>query len=158
MPSGNAIAMQNLLRLEALTLDKRYRDRYNKTLTCFLGKETSGLAGYAEMLSSLELSLTPPVEIVIATGDDKSMAEPFLNELNKYYLPQAQVIVTSSLEQNNKWNEVVPFASDRKLIDGKTTVYVCSHGSCQLPVTDLSAFAGQLEQLSQVSSNGKLSL
>jgi hypothetical protein len=148
LPSGNAVALQNLLRLQALTLNDSYRKRFEKTLSCFLGKETGGLAGYSDMLVAWETSCLPPIEIVISTVQDKSEAAPFLRELRRRFLPRTNVIVLSQQANNQDLEHLVPFAANRSLTTTKTTAFICQNGRCQLPLVDLDRFASQLNDLS----------
>lgn len=133
-----------------LTLDVDYKMRFEKALSCFLGKDSGGLAGYSEMLSAFELSMAKPVEIVIATESGLDEAEPFLNAIKQYFLPQVQVITICQKDPQKMLMENIPYLYSHQALDGKTTAYVCREGSCQMPTTDLASFDKQLQHLAQI--------
>jgi len=41
----------------------------------------------------------------------------------------------------------VPLLEGRAAVDGKATAYVCRNYACELPVTERTALAGQLDAL-----------
>ena len=76
-PSGNSVALMNLLRLHELTTDDGYRVPADKLLRAFAGT----IRGSAEMLLALDFRLDSPKEIVIVTAGDRGRADPFLEAL-----------------------------------------------------------------------------
>ncbi len=149
LPSGNSICARNLQRLYILTLDVTYKTRFEKLISCFLGKESGGLAGYSEMLSAFELSMVKPVEIVIVTPSSLEEAKPFLNAIKQYFLPQVQVLLTNQKNPRKTLGENIPYLYSHQALEEKTTAYICREGSCQMPTTDLASFDKQLQHLAQ---------
>ena len=56
------------------------------------------------------------------------------------YQPNKVVV----LAENGENAEVIPLLAERKMIDGKTTVYVCENFVCQRPVTKTEDLKEQL--------------
>ncbi len=146
LPSGNSITIQNLFRFYTLTLENDYKIRFEKAISCFLGKETGGLAGYSEMLAAFELSIIKPIEIVIVFSTDLVETTPYLNAIKRHFLHQAQVFAICGQNPDKELLAKIPYLRGRRLVDGKTTVYLCQEGSCNLPVTDLESFVKQLSK------------
>ncbi|MEC1900744.1 hypothetical protein [Bacillus atrophaeus] len=40
-------------------------------------------------------------------------------------------------EHPDQCKDIAPFAADYRIIDGKTTVYICENFACQQPTTDI---------------------
>src|SRR5439155_652514 len=74
-PSGNSVAVMNLLRLSELTGDEHYRERAERALAAFGDALGHAPAGVGEMLLSLDFALDTPKEIVIVTVDERATAE-----------------------------------------------------------------------------------
>ena len=65
IPSGNAIATLNLLRLGAFTSNADYLVRAEKALQAFSGTLSANPTAMAELQLALDNFLTPPKEIII---------------------------------------------------------------------------------------------
>ncbi|MDP2345785.1 MAG: thioredoxin domain-containing protein [Deltaproteobacteria bacterium] len=141
-PCGNSIHAENLVRLALLTDDDAFRARAEKTFrSCgqILAKHPHALS---EMVRALVL-LERAKEIVVVTPkggiDDDGRA--LLALVRKRYLPARVVVV---VEEGSALSTLLPLARDRPARKGKTTVYVCAHGVCGLPVTDARSLLAQL--------------
>ena len=64
-PSGNSIAIANLLRLGHMTGRSDFTDSAEKALAAFSGKMTAGPTSLPQMLAAALLASTPPRQIVL---------------------------------------------------------------------------------------------
>ena len=146
-PSGNSVALLNLLRLGEFTLEDRFRKRAEKALPAFLGNDETAPVALSEMLLALDFYLDRPKEIVIVTPEgEKAAAEPFLLVLRRQFFPNRVLIVTAEGKAAASLSEIIPGVENKTAIDGKATAYVCDAGNCQLPTNDLVVFSEQLKQ------------
>jgi len=146
-PSGNSIAVLNLLRLGELTLKDIYRKRSEKALKSFLGNSDSNPLAHSEMLIALDFYLDRPKEIVIVAPKGKiKETEPFLDELRKQFLPNRTITVVTEGDNIESHARFIPIAKKKFALGGRTTAYVCEKGNCELPAKDPSLFAWQLKQ------------
>ncbi|MBW2609816.1 MAG: thioredoxin domain-containing protein [Deltaproteobacteria bacterium] len=147
VPSGNSIAVLNLLRLGEFTTDASYHSRSEKALRSFLGGSTPNPFALSEMLLALDFFMDRPREIIIVTPEgEEEKAGPFLKELIRHFIPNRILIVTSEGKSIEELSGIVPLVKDRIAMGGKTTVYVCEKGTCKLPVNDPGEFASQISQ------------
>ena len=147
-PSGNSIAVLNLLRLGELTLQDSYRKRAEKALKVFLGGPSANPLALSEMMLALDFFLDSPKEIVIVTPEGKpGGADPFLLAFRKQFLPNRILTVATDGEDIASHARLVPTAKGKTAIRGKTTAYVCENGTCQLPAKDPKLFAQQLSEV-----------
>ena len=144
VPSANAIAILNLLRLYEFTSDDDYRDRAQKALTFFGLVLDRSPAALPEMLQALDFYHDEAKEIVIVTVNDRSDAEPYLRRLGKIFLPNHVLIVVKDGDDLDQHATHIPLLEGKRALRGKTTVYVCEQGLCDLPTSDPETFAAQI--------------
>jgi uncharacterized protein YyaL (SSP411 family) len=86
------------------------------------------------MMQALHLYLGGLKEVaVIAPKNDPSFGG-MRKILRKKLFPNA--VFAFALEDDPRRNDI-PLLADKKVIDGKPTAYVCQHGACLAPVTDV---------------------
>ena len=150
-PSGNSVALLNLLRLGEYTTRDDYRVRAEKMLTTFLGSTSAQPMALSEMLLALDFHTDQAKEIVIVAPPGKTdEAEPYLKELRKQFLPNRILMVASEGKNLESQARLVPVAGGKLALKGKATAYVCEKGVCQLPATDPAMFAQQIGKVEKL--------
>ncbi len=140
LPSGNAIAMHNLLRLSRLTGDTKLEKEAAGIADHFAGIAGQAPSGMTHMLSAVLLAGHPAQEIVFAGEKDSQSAKDMLELMRSQYHPHTVV-----LWQDDGLGELAPYTRGQKSLDGKLTVYVCEDFQCQLPVTDIRVLRSLLD-------------
>lgn len=150
-PTGNSVALMNILRLHELTTDDHYRQRAERALKFFSPTLTQAPAALSEMLLALDFHLDKPKAVVIINPKSKGEADSFLKQLREYYLPNRVLVVT---EQNKvrSLEKAIPLLQGKVAMNGKTTAYVCENGICQYPTGDPKVFR---DQITLKNTNGK---
>jgi hypothetical protein len=150
-PSGNSVAVLNLLRIGEFTLMDNYRRRAEKALKSFLGGSSSNPLALSEMMLALDFYLDNPKEIVIVAPEGKlDEADPFLREFRKQFLPNRILSVATEGKDIESHARLIPVARGKFAIKGKTTAYVCEKGTCKLPAQDPKLFARQLQEVEKL--------
>jgi uncharacterized protein YyaL (SSP411 family) len=146
-PSGNSVALMNLVRLHELTTDDRYRLSAENLLEGFGSTLRRSPNALSEMLLGLDFWLDSPKEIVISTTHGTEQAEPFLDVLRQTFLPNKVVVVVPQRGAESKAHaKLVPLTRGKVARKGNATAYVCERGVCDLPTTDVEVFSRQLER------------
>jgi len=120
LPSGNSIMAYCLVRLSQITGDDNYRQMAERQLA-FLSSEAENYpAGYSMFLTALLVYLHPAkkITVVLAEGD---CAEKIIRRLPLY--SEIKILAGETDEY--------------KLLDGKTTYYICENYTCLPPVNSL---------------------
>jgi len=155
LPSGNSIAILNLLRLSEFTTQSSYRKRAEKALMFFSGTLTSNPFSLSEMLLTYDFFTDSPKEIIIVSpGGKKSEVDSFLSVFRKQYLPNRILSVVIKGNDLKSHAKVIPLIQGKIPQTGKTTAYVCESGVCKLPTTEPEVFARQIktvEKLTEIS-------
>ena len=140
-PSGGSMATLVLLRLAALTGERRYRDAADRALasvTPFLARYPTGFANW---LSAAALAVEGIQEVAIV-GDPADGATHALVAAARAGEP-ANVVVALSADPPDS---VIPLLADRAMVGGEPTAYVCRDFACRLPVTEPDALRVQLAE------------
>ena len=143
-PSGNAVAVQNLLRLAEWTLNTGYRQRAQRCLRAFASELKQRPTGMPRLLSALDFFLDRPKEIAIVKASTDDTAEPFLEQLRRHFLPNRVLTIVTQGDELATHQQVVPWLEAKRAIKGKVTAYVCEQHVCSLPTSDPGIFAKQL--------------
>jgi len=141
IPSGNSVAIYDLLRLGKLTMKQEYIDRAEQALKSFAGTISSNPSAYSQMLIALDFYLGPTKEVVIA-GDSKQ-THKMIERVNSHYLPRKVILFNPAGEAGKRIQSLVSFLQTMPAKDGDPTAYVCENFICQLPTKDLT----KLDQL-----------
>ena len=141
VPSGNSLALDNLLRLWSFTDDDSYRQGAERLMGAFSG----GLARYAtaapRFLMGVDRYSDIPREIVIVEREGGSGAA-LQDVLRRRFLPNRVALVV-----RDDHNLDLPLLHGKRVMDGDATAYVCERGRCELPTSDPRVFAQQLDTI-----------
>jgi uncharacterized protein YyaL (SSP411 family) len=141
-PSGNSVALDNLIRLHAWTDDDQYRSRYEQLLVSLSAiMERAGQA-VPGALRSFQLASGRFLQVALTRGERFDAMSSVFRDM---WLPHAVHCTAPAEGADDELVEHVPWLEEKQSLDGAATAYVCEHGSCELPVTTPEAFVGQLE-------------
>jgi uncharacterized protein YyaL (SSP411 family) len=143
LPSGNAVAMLNLLRLGRFTGDADLEDRAFKIQKAFSEQVRQFPSGYTQFLSAVDFGLGASHDVVIAGSLG---AKEMLDALRSRFSPNQVLVFRPAGEESAGIDAVASFAKNYAPVNGKATAYVCSGRSCKDPTTevkDLLALLGQ---------------
>lgn len=149
VPSGNSVAGYVLQRLANLTANKRYIEMANKQLRFLAGQVQDYPTGHCFSLIAFLGALYPSKQIVcVAAGNPSSGAnnreESDLEnhtELSDYLAEHFEpntVALLKSEENLDALLEVADYVEDYRMINDKTTYYVCENHNCLAPTNELS--------------------
>jgi uncharacterized protein YyaL (SSP411 family) len=149
-PSGNSIALGNLLRLHELTGDDRFRDGAEALLRAFGPALARAPQALPQMLCGVDFFLDRPKEIVLVTPPDGG-AEPLLAALRERFVPNRALVVVAEGAPQRALAATVPLVTEKAAQGGRATAYVCERRVCQRPTSDPDAFARELERVAPLS-------
>jgi uncharacterized protein YyaL (SSP411 family) len=137
MPSGNSVAMLNLLRLSHLTGDTDLVKRASEMGATFSAEVGKMPSGYTQMMSALDMALGGGQEVVIVGDPDKEDTVSMLQALRRPFLPDKVVLLKRPGDDQDDIVDLAPFLKDHHQLDGKATAYVCRDHFCNNPTTDV---------------------
>ena len=132
MPSGNSIAMMNLLRLGRMIGNTEWEQMADESLKLFTKSIEQTPTSFGAALQSVDFVEGDSREIIIAGSRDHSDA--FIHQLYNHFLPRSVVILNDP--QDDLIQDLVPYLSDFGMQNGEPTAYVCQNYTCELPTND----------------------
>jgi uncharacterized protein YyaL (SSP411 family) len=144
-PSGNSIALLNLLRLAQMTDRKDFRDAAGKGLRAFASRIVAIPSAVPQMLVAFQFSLSKPKQIILVGDRGAPETSQMLNILNERFLPNRIVMLIDTEHARKSLMAYLPVVETMTRIGGKTTAYVCENYACKLPTADAVKFAELLQ-------------
>jgi uncharacterized protein YyaL (SSP411 family) len=134
-PSGNSIAILDLLRLSRIAGRDAWRVSAERALAAFSMRVLAVPEAMPQMLVALEYSQTKPAQVVLV-GSREACA-PFLREIGRRFLPNSAVLLVDGPETRSALARYAPEIASMETAGA----YVCENFACQLPITDPREFA-----------------
>ena len=134
-PSGNSIALLNLLRLHQITGRQDFESSARKSIAAFHGKLVAAPHGLPRMLAACEFDIAPRREIVVA-GDAST---PIMRALWNNFDPNR--ILLHAGPEIAAYQPAIAAMNSR---GGDTAVYVCENFACHAPAVTEQDLAGLL--------------
>ncbi|MBI3859338.1 MAG: thioredoxin domain-containing protein [Thaumarchaeota archaeon] len=140
-PSGNSVAVNNLIRLAEVIGDSALRELAANALKLFASKMEDNPAGHSCMLGAVDLLVNGQKEVVI-TANDRESAKEMTAIVRATFMPGMATIVAT---QKN----AAALAKATPLLEGrspgkKPVAYVCENFTCKLPATTPDQLREQL--------------
>jgi len=136
--SGNSIALLNLIKLSRITADSDLEDKALKIIKVFSETIKKAPEAYTQLISSFDFITGPSFEIVIVGDNNSNETKKILKAVNLAFIPNKVVILKTIDSLENKIAETPDFIKDLKMINNKSTIYVCSSFCCKLPTNDIN--------------------
>jgi len=140
LPSGNAVAMHNLLRLSRLTGDAELEAEAANLADHFAATAERAPSAVLHMLSAVLLATSNGREIVLAGDRSSAAAIAMLAIIAQYDRPDTVV-----LWHDKAIEQLAPFTRGQRTIDGKVTAYVCENFQCNQPTTSVDELRQYLQ-------------
>ena len=144
-PSGNSLALMNLLRLSLITNRDDFKRSAARTLAAFAPRLSAGAVTLPQMLAAVEFQLGAPSEIILVGEKDAADMQDLLRTLWSRFVPNRVVLLVDSAESRALLATGIESVESMTKIDGRASAYVCRNYACQLPVSEASKFAELLQ-------------
>jgi len=141
IPSGNAVAMMNQLRLSALSGDAKLAERASDVPKAFAKDLNRAPSAFIWLLAAIQQGETGSSEIVLAGERNSPEMQAMIRALNKAYHPHSVWLFATP-----ELSSLAPFTSGYSSENGKPTAYVCQGGQCSLPVNSAKEMIQQLDE------------
>jgi uncharacterized protein YyaL (SSP411 family) len=134
IPSGNSSAALGMLRLAALTGERRYEEAGTGVFALFGKPAIQHPDAFAHLLRALDFHLSPTREVALI-GDDLSNLAAVIREK-----PLFHQVLAGGPEGTNQ----PPLLANRTTVEGNAAAYICENFTCRLPVTKPDELRAQL--------------
>ncbi|CAD7014131.1 uncharacterized protein B0495.5 isoform X2 [Ceratitis capitata] len=141
-PAGNSIAARNLILLAHYLDEQSYQQRADNLLNFYADVNNFGYTLPA-MMSALLLR-DNGLDLVAVVGPDSDTTQRFVEICRKFYIPGMIIFHVDPECPDETYNQRVQ--NKFKMINGKTTVYMCHDRVCRMPVTDPEELESNLKE------------
>lgn len=138
VPSGNSMAMTNLIRLGRMLGSAELEELAEKTGGTFAGWIDRAPAAFTQFMVALDLATGPSRELVIVGRKGADDTRALIEAVSPRHLPGLVILFreAGAGEGEDPVADVAPFTKSYTAIGGKATAYVCTGFQCEQPVTD----------------------
>ena len=145
-PSGNSIALLNLIKLSRITGNSGFEEKAFAMLRTFLPEVKKSPEAYTQFISSFDYIASHSFEIVVAGDITLSQTQKILKAINSTFVPNKVVILKSNKGPESQIKEFPDFIKNLEMINNRPTVYVCSNYSCKMPTNDIDQMLNLLNK------------
>jgi uncharacterized protein YyaL (SSP411 family) len=136
-PSGNSVAMYNLLKIARLTADSKYEE-----YAAMVGRPVSDAVKqqqtmYVHLMSALDFANGPSYELVIAGDTGARDTREMIKAVHQRYLPHKVLIHRPTEEELPEIVQYAEYIRYQEDVKGKAAAYVCENFTCKIPTTDI---------------------
>ncbi len=134
IPSGNSAAAFGLLRLAALTGERRYEVAAEGVFRLFAAPAAQRPEAFGHLLRAIDFHLAPTKEVALVGEDLAELAGVVRSQLRPHLV----------LAGGPEGSEKPELLANRPAIDGAAAAYVCEGFACKQPVTDADSLSALL--------------
>jgi len=138
IPSGNSVAMLNLLRLGRMTANSDLEEKAARIGRAFARSVNQSPAAHNQLMIALDFGVGPCHEVVIAGNAQAQDTKAMVEALRTRFLPNKIVLLNPSEQESPGIARLAEFTKNQSSIGGKATAYVCQNHNCKLPTTDIN--------------------
>jgi uncharacterized protein YyaL (SSP411 family) len=138
VPSGNAVAFYNLLRLARITGNADLEERAAQIGRAFSEQVQKVPSGYTQFLVAVDFAIGPSYEVVIAGKPGARDTVEMIQAVQQRYFPNHVLLFHPWDESRSEIEKLAEFVKLQNPLNGKATVYVCLAQACKTPTTLVS--------------------
>ncbi len=137
IPSGNSVAMLNLLRLNRITANTNLEEKAQMLGRAFSKNVKEFPAAHTQLIAALDFGIGPSYEVVIVGDSEARDTKSMLKAVRSQYIPNKVLLFRQTEKEIPDIVSVAEFTKSQLSLGGKATAYVCLNYICKLPTTDI---------------------
>ncbi len=144
-PSGNAVALLNLLRLARITGNVDYDQKAGRLISIFAEAARYGASAYTQFMIAADFALGPAFEIVIVGDLNAADTQAMLKALQQRFIPNKVLLHRPDGKSAGAIGQIAPFVETQTALDNKATAYICQNFACRRPTNNLEEMLALLD-------------
>jgi uncharacterized protein YyaL (SSP411 family) len=145
IPSGNSVALMNLIRLARMTGDAGLEELAVQAARSFFSPVRQVPSAHAYFLCALDYLFGPSHEVVIVGKPDAADTREMLRALQTSFLPRVSFLLSPAGAKDAGIVQIAAFTRQQSAVGNHATAYVCSEHRCLPPTTDPHAMLTMLQ-------------
>jgi len=136
VPSGNSIAMFNLLRLARITGNAKLELQAAGISRAFYKSVSKAPSSYAQLICAVDFALGPSYEVLVTGDANEDETLKFLNTLKRVFIPNKVMLLVPG-HDGDEIKQLAPFTKNYPADKNKAKIYICINHECKLPASDV---------------------
>ncbi len=136
LPSGNAVAMWNMLRLSRFTAESSLEEQAAKIGRTFAEAIKQFPSAYVQFMVAVDFAVGPCYEVVIIGHPEAEDTREMLRALGSRFNPRTVTLFRPTVGSADI-DRLADYLTSQQSLDGKATAYVCTDFACKAPTTDM---------------------
>jgi uncharacterized protein YyaL (SSP411 family) len=136
VPSGNAVAMWNMLRLGRITANPGLEERGVDIGRAFSKAVKQFPSAYTQFMVAVDFAVGPCHEVVIVGQPEEKDTKEMLEALATCFTPNVVALLRPTVK-SAEIDTLAGFLTSYKSLNDKATAYVCTNFACKAPTTDV---------------------
>ena len=138
VPSGNSVAMLNLLRLGRITANAKLEEEAARIGRALSSDVKQSPLAYTQLMVALDFGMGLSYEVVIVGNSEAEDTEAMVKVLRTLFIPNKVMLFKPGEQESPEIGQLAEFTQNQSSINGKATAYVCHNYGCELPTTDIT--------------------
>ncbi len=135
IPSGNSVAMMNLLKLSYLTGNLEFERKADIISRVFAEKIKLNPSAFTMLMSAVDFGIGPSYKLVIAGDSNAEDTKAMIEEIRKHFFPNIMLIQRPMELESPEIDQIAYFIKLYYDIDKKATAYACFNQGCKPATT-----------------------
>ncbi len=136
VPSGNAVAMWNMLRLGRITANPRLEKSGVDIGRAFSKAVKQFPSAYTQFMVALDFAVGPCYEVVIVGQPEAKDTKEMLSALARSFTPHVVALFRPTVN-SSEIDILADYLTSYESLNDKATAYVCTNFACKAPTTDV---------------------
>jgi uncharacterized protein YyaL (SSP411 family) len=132
VPSGNSVAMMNLVRIGRITGNTELIKRAENMTKAYSNSVDKSPSSYCKFLCGFDELVNESMEIVIVGDKRNAQTNELMNLSRNFYHPGKLIILKNS--DVDSIDNISELTKDKKMTNNAPTAYVCKNNTCFEPV------------------------
>lgn len=145
IPSGNSVAMLNLLQLGRITARTEFEEKAVAIAQAFAGQIQPHPSAHSQLMIGVDFGLGPSHEVVIVGDPRAADTQAMLAALRAKFVPN-KVVLLRPPEEAPEITSLAEFTQYQVQLNHQATAYVCLNYYCELPTNDVEKMLELLDK------------
>ena len=138
IPSGNSVAMLNLLRLALLTGNTALEEKAIQIEKAFANVLNQLPSAYTQFIAAVDFREGPVYRIIIAGDTDAEDTKAMLRAIRGSFIPNKAVLIRPINASSHRIDGIMDFTKEYHTINSQATAYICHDQTCKAPTTNIA--------------------
>jgi len=137
LPSGNSVAMWNLMRLGHITADSDFAQMSSEMVKLIAHRVKQFPLSHTHLMVALDLLIGRHYEVVVVGDLNKRDTRRMIKAIRNRFFPNIVVLFRPYGEEKPEVARLAPYTLHHKAFNNKATAYICIDTHCKPPTTDI---------------------